>query len=199
MIIGLTGASGSGKSLAADFFRKQDFYIMDFDKISREICEKGSPCLKELTEHFGDDIIDCAGNLKRKELGDIVFKNPQKLDALNSITRKYILEKAEMIKMENRGQNIVYDAPLLFEAGLDSECDAVVSIISDISRQIERIVKRDGIRADTAMGRIKSQKENKYYIENSDYCIENNSTIEDFYKKLENTLKELKLNGDCFK
>ena len=71
---------------------------MDFDKIAREICEKGTPCLKELTEHFGDDIIDCAGNLKRKELGDIVFKNPQKLDALNSITRKYILEKAELIK-----------------------------------------------------------------------------------------------------
>ena len=199
MIIGLTGQSGSGKSLAADFFKKKGFYIMDFDKISREICEKGTPCLKELTEHFGDDIIDAEGNLKRKELGDIVFKNPQKLDALNSITRKYILEKAELIKKEKIGQNIVYDAPLLFEAGLDSECDVVVSIISDISRQIERIVKRDGIRADTAMGRIKSQKENKYYIENSDYCIENNSTIEDFYKKLENMLKELKLNGDCFK
>ena len=199
MIIGLTGQSGSGKSLAADFFKKKGFYIMDFDKISREICEKGTPCLKELTEHFGDDIIDAEGNLKRKELGDIVFKNPQKLDALNSITRKYILEKAELIKKEKIGQNSVYDAPLLFEAGLDSECDVVVSIISDISRQIERIVKRDGIRADTAMGRIKSQKENKYYIENSDYCIENNSTIEDFYKKLENMLKELKLNGDCFK
>ncbi|MBQ8526283.1 MAG: dephospho-CoA kinase [Clostridia bacterium] len=197
MIIGLTGASGSGKSIAAAFFREKGFFIMDFDKISREISENGSPCLKELTEIFGDDIIDSEGNLKRKALGDIVFKNPDKLKILNEITHKYILKKANILKNQNSGKNIIYDAPLLFEAGLHRECDIVLSIITDLETRIERITKRDGISRDTAMGRIKSQKENKYYIENSDFYIENSSTPDELYKKLEKLLKELNIHGDC--
>ena len=199
MIIGLTGASGSGKSMAAAFFREKGFFIIDFDKISREICDKGSPCLKELTEQFGYDIIDDDGNLKRKALGDIVFKDAKKLAILNNITHKYIFEESNRLKKENSDKITVYDAPLLFEAELDKECDTVISIISDFETQLDRIVKRDGISKDTAMGRIKSQKENNYYIEKSDYYIENNSTPEEFYNKLEKLLKELNIHGDCFK
>lgn len=197
MIIGLTGASGSGKSYAAAFFAEKGFFVIDFDKISREICGNGEPCLKELTEHFGNDIIDSEGNLKRKVLGDIVFNNPENLSLLNSITHKYILKKSEMLKRENSDKIIVYDAPLLFEAGLDKECDTIISIICDTGIKLERIISRDGISKETAMGRIKSQKDNKYYIENSDYHIENNSTPEEFILKLENLLKELNINGDC--
>lgn len=199
MIIGLTGASGSGKSIAAAFFEEKGFFVMDFDRISRDVCKKGSPCLMELTHCFGNGIIDASGNLERKKLGDIVFADNQKLKMLNSITRKYILEEANFKKKQNGNKHIVYDAPLLFEAGLDTECDVVISIICETDTQIERIVKRDGISKETAMGRIKSQKENKYYIQNSDYYIENTSTPEDFYKKLENIFKELDIDGNCFK
>lgn len=197
MIIGLTGASGSGKSYAASFFGEKGFFVIDFDKISREICGNGEPCLKELTEYFGNDIIDSDGNLKRKVLGDIVFKDSEKLEALNSITRKYILKKASLLKEQNKDKIIVYDAPLLFEAGLDKECDVVLSIVCDRDILINRIVERDGISRETAQGRLNSQQSNDFYIKNSDFYIENSSTIEEFRQKLEQLLKELKIYGDC--
>ena len=198
MIIGLTGASGSGKSFAASFFFEKGFFVIDFDKISREICGNGEPCLKELTEYFGDDIIDADGNLKRKVLGDIVFKDSAKLAVLNTITRKYILEKSCMLKEQNKDKIIVYDAPLLFEAGLNKECDVVLSIICDRDTMIQRIVQRDGISYETALGRLNSQQSNDFYIKNSDFYIENSSTTEEFRQKLEQLLKELKIHGDCY-
>ena len=195
MIIGLTGASGSGKSLAADFFRKQDFYIMDFDKISREVCMPGEPCLKELAAEFGEDILDENGRLKRKYLGDIVFRDSKKLEILNKITTGHILKRANMLKEQNSHRHIIYDAPRLFEAGLDKECDKVICIICDTDTKVARIMERDGICEETARGRINSQQDNSYYIENSDYSIENNSSPEEFCEKLENLLKELNIYG----
>ena len=197
MIIGLTGSSGSGKSLACDFFIQKGFYIIDFDKISREVTEKGSPCLVELTNCFGDDIIDEDGNLRRKYLGEIVFSSQEKLKKLNEITHKYIFEKADRLKRENADKNIVYDAPLLFEGNLNKECDYVISIGCDFKTQVDRIVKRDGISKETAISRIKSQHSEKYFMEKSDYFIKNDSSMEDFFNKLNMVLEEILQHGIC--
>ena len=197
MIIGLTGSSGSGKSLACEFFIQKGFLIIDFDKISREVTEKGSPCLLELTNYFGGDIIDKDGSLRRKHLGEIVFSNREKLKKLNEITHKYIFEKADRIKRENADKNIVYDAPLLFEGGLNEQCDYVISIGCDFKTQVDRIVKRDGISQETAISRIKSQHNENYFMEKSDYFIKNDSSREDFFNRLNIVLEEILQHDIC--
>ncbi len=191
MIIGLTGSSGSGKSIAAEFFAKKGFFIIDFDRISREICNPGEPCLIELTEHFGCDIIDDKGELARKKLGDMVFADKEKLALLNTITHKYILQKSALLKEQNRHKNIIMDAPLLFEAGLEKQCDYVVSILADREIQIKRIIARDGISRDTALGRVASQHSREYFEHKSDFCIYNNSTRQEFENKLEKLLEDI--------
>jgi dephospho-CoA kinase len=184
MVIGLTGRSGCGKSVASKFLLKQGFVIIDFDKISRTIYKSNSECFKELIEYFGRDITDEYDNLKRKELAEIVFNNSEALKKLNTITHKYIYEEAKKIKESNKDKNIVYDAPLLFEANLDIECDYIISILSDDRIQIERIIKRDHITEELAKKRLASQKPNNFFIEHSDFYIMNNSTIEKFEEKL---------------
>ena len=191
MIIGLTGSSGSGKSVAAEFFAENGFYVIDFDKISREICNKGEPCLNELTEQFGCDIIDSDGNLMRKKLGNIVFGDSEKLKTLNRITHKYILHRAQILVEQNKHRNIVYDAPLLFEAGLHKHCKYVVSIICDRDTQIRRIMERDGISRDTAEDRINAQHPKEFYIQQSDYYVDNSSTKQEFTHKLEKLLEDI--------
>ncbi len=191
MIIGLTGSSGSGKTLASDFFTEQGFFVIDFDKISKDVCGKASLCLNELLEFFGDSILNADKTLNRKHLGEIVFKDKDKLKKLNSITHKYIMESAKELLSLHKGENIVLDAPLLFEAGLDKWCNITLSVISDIAVQIKRITERDGISEDVAKARIANQHDEEFFFSNSDYVIKNDGTIDEFREKLQNFLEDI--------
>ncbi len=191
MIIGLTGSSGSGKTVASVFFKEQGFFVIDFDKISKDVCGKSSPCLAELVSFFGENILNDDKTLDRKHLGEIVFKDKEKLKKLNFITHKYIMESAKELLSLHKGENIVLDAPLLFEAGLDSWCDITLSVISDISVQIKRITERDGISKDVAESRISTQHDEKFFVSRSDCVIRNDGTIDEFYEKLQKFLEDI--------
>lgn len=191
MTVGLTGGSGTGKSSAARLFAKKNFIVIDFDKLSRKVCEKGSACLSELRAFFGDDIIADDGSLIRKKLGEIVFSDSEKLGILNEITHKYILEEAERTMAKNRGKNILLDAPLLFEAELDKKCDFVVCVTAPSDKRAQRIEKRDKISAESAKKRIYSQKSDEYYTSRSDFVIRNDGDISQFEKRTYEIIGEI--------
>ena len=44
-VIGLTGGTGSGKSTVSAYLKEKGCYIIDADKISRELTEKGGEAL----------------------------------------------------------------------------------------------------------------------------------------------------------
>ena len=56
LLVGLTGGIGSGKSLAARFFKEEGAYIIDADKLSRDLVQPDKPALKEIVDFFGDFI-----------------------------------------------------------------------------------------------------------------------------------------------
>lgn len=191
MIIGLTGGSGVGKSCASEVFEAEGFLIIDFDKISRDVTSAGSECLAELTQFFGDSILNADQSLNRRLLGEIVFSDKEKLSALNRITHKHILKKSDEITNANKDKNIIFDAPLLFEAGLEKKCDYVVSVLADIQNRIERICRRDSISEDIARNRIRSQHDDDYYINKSDFCVYNNSNIENLEIQIKNLIRSI--------
>lgn len=191
MIIGITGGSGSGKSLASQFFKKNGFEVIDFDELSRKVTAKGSECLDELREVFGEKIFAPDGTLMRRALGDIVFADGKKLSSLNSITHKYILEEADKLIKEYEGKNIIFDAPLLFEAELDKKCDYTISILAKLDMRIKRISARDNISEQSAINRIKSQKDDSFYIEKSDFTVYNDTDVSSLCLELANILRSI--------
>ena len=184
MIIGMTGGSGTGKTKASEFFDKKGYIVIDCDKLSRKVCEKGTPCLAELKDFFGEKIIAPDGTLMRRELGRIVFNDKSSLDRLNEITHKYITQELECIIKANGGRDILIDAPLLFEAGLEKICDKTLCILADRDVRIRRIMKRDSISCDDAKDRISSQKDDEYYISRCDCAVYNNESEHMLINKL---------------
>ncbi len=183
MIIGITGGSGTGKSTACRFFEEKGWLIIDADSVAREVCSRGTKCLGEIKSEFGDKILDENGNLKRKELGEIVFADKSRLERLNSITHKYIVKEIKN-RAKNNCRDIVIDAPLLLETGLESICDKTLCVLADEDIRIRRICKRDSISPQTAKNRIASQKEDSYYRDRCDFSVMNNLSEEELMREL---------------
>ena len=77
-VIGLTGQSGAGKTTVCKVFEENGFAIINADLIARQVVVKGSPCLKELAECFGESILTSEKELDRKKLAKIVFTDDEK-------------------------------------------------------------------------------------------------------------------------
>lgn len=191
MIAGLTGSSGSGKSTVARVFAQNGFSVLDLDVVSRNVASIGSPCVDEIKDYFGDSVILPDGSLDRKGLGEIVFGDKKKLDMLTRITHKYILKEMEDF-IECADGDILLDAPLLFEADVDKRCDFTIAVLSDRQTQIKRIASRDGISEETATARLDKQHTNEFFMENCDYCIENNRGESELILKAEALIRTLK-------
>ena len=52
MVVGLTGQTGAGKTTVCKVFERSGFSVINADAIARQVMEKGSRCLQELTDCF---------------------------------------------------------------------------------------------------------------------------------------------------
>ena len=184
MIIGLTGGIASGKSTVSKYLAEKSFKVYDADKIAKDISEKKS-VQEEIIATFGDKILDKNGNIDRKKLKEIVFENKEKLEELNGIIHPKVIDFYKELKEKNTDEVIIFDVPLLFESGIDKFCNKILVVISDYEVQLNRIVERDKINRELEEKIIKSQLSNEERIKKADVVIENNSNLEDLFKKVE--------------
>ena len=184
MIVGLTGGIASGKSTVSKYLAEKGFKVYDADKIAKDISEKIS-VQKEIVLNFGDKILTEEGKVDRKKLKEIVFADKDKLKKLNGIIHPKVIDFYKELKEQNTDEIIIFDVPLLFESAIDKFCDKILVVISDYEIQLNRIVERDKIDRELAEKIIKSQLSNEERIKKADVVIENNSSLEDLFEKVE--------------
>lgn len=196
MVVGLTGQTGAGKSTVSKIFSENEFYIIDADKVARYISGKGSHCLIEIGDCFGKEIVineDCT--LNRSALAKIVFNDSDKLKLLNSIMYPYIISEIlnQIRKISDMGHKfILLDAPTLFESHADDFCKFIVSVVAKEEIRKERIMKRDNISAELAQARMNSQLPESFFLQFSDFIIENNSDSENLKKVSNKVIDKIK-------
>ena len=131
-----------------------------------------------LVARFGKEILTADGRLDRPTLGRKVFSDREALSDLNEITHRFVMAKIRaMLADLQRDPPIaaLIDAPQLFEAGADRDCDVIVSVLADPKLRMQRIQTRDGIDAEMAQKRMNAQKSDAFFREHSTYVIENNT------------------------
>ena len=193
MIIGLTGSIGTGKSQSSKVFKQIGCYIIDADKISRTLTAKDSKCLKDIVGAFGTDVLNDNGTLNRKELGSIVFNDKQAKVELERIIHPHIIRKTnEIIAKKYNSTDIIVDAPLLFEVGLDRICDKVIVIYAKYHLQLARLMRRDNLLKEEAVKRISLQMPIEDKMKLADITIDNSGTLAELKKNIKFIYKELK-------
>ena len=194
-VIGLTGGTGSGKSVVSKSLAAAGAVIIDADKIAHEIILKGEPAYMEIIEYYGTGILDDEKNIIRKKLGEIVFNDKEKLAFLNQCTHKYITVEVKRqiaaAKEEGKAAAIIVDAPLLLEAGLEKVCDLVWVVYAEPEVRAQRVMARDGITYELAKARIANQKSWEEYRQAADAVIDNSKDLEHLEGQLAEILKTL--------
>lgn len=175
-VVGLTGPTGAGKSTVAAAWRRLGVPVIDTDTLARQVVQPTSPCLAKLAETFSSAILNEDGTLNRGELAKRAFATPEAAKQLNAITHPAIIALAQQRLEEAADEGYpaaVVDAPLLFEAGMDTICHKVVAVMAPKEKRLHRIMARDDIDETAAAQRIAAQQADDFYCRTGVTVLQN--------------------------
>lgn len=187
LLIGLTGGIASGKSLVANMLAARGASLVDCDIVSRQVVQPGSPCLEELVELFGKQIIDSSGQLCRSQLAEIVYGQPQKLEELNAILHPAIWRESlrQVAQAWESNRVVVLVCPLLFEHSAESLVDTVWVVYVTPALQLKRLQARGHFTVEQAKARIAAQMSLEAKAERADVLIDNCSDPDETARQVE--------------
>ncbi len=194
-VIGLTGGIATGKSTFSALLRARGAPVVDADALARAVVEPGTPALSEIVRAFGPALLRPDGTLDRKRLGERVFADPTARRRLEAITHPAIRGAmvSETLLLAAEGHALVfYDAPLLYEVGLDSILDAVVVVWAPADVQRRRLVERDGLSPAEAEARLAAQLPVDDKAARADVVIENAGAEGELGAKADRLLADLR-------
>jgi dephospho-CoA kinase len=196
LLVAVTGGIASGKSVVSKMLEDLGVPIIDYDVIAREIVEPGKPAWKDIVACFGERVLKEDRQIDRKNLSDIVFRDPEKRKQLESFTHPRIIEEgarqADEIARKDPDAIIQVAVPLLIEINLQDRFHKVLLVYVPRETQIERLMKRDGIAREAAESILKAQLPIDEKLRYADFVIHNEGTLEETRRQVEQVWEELK-------
>jgi dephospho-CoA kinase len=113
-------------------------------------------------------------------MAEKVFADPEARRKLESITHPAIAHLAEcrLAELQKAPHDlIVYEAPLLFEAGAEGRVDEILVILVDPAVQLQRLLERDMLSETEARQRIVAQWPQADKVQKADYVIDNSGPL----------------------
>ena len=175
ILVGLTGGIATGKSTVAKMFKQCGTVVINADELARDVVKPGKPAWREIVELFGKTVLNQDRSLNRQALGSIVFRNLINRRQLERIIHPRVArEQTRLTKRAARTDPravVIYEVPLLFEAGVDKRVDKIIVVTADRETQIVRLKKRNGLSHAEAIRRINSQMPLAKKIQRADHVL----------------------------
>lgn len=199
LIGGLTGGIATGKSTVAAVFSRIGAAVVDADKIAHQTMAKEGAAYAAVTEAFGTAIVGATGEIDRKALGAVVFKDSLEKERLNHIVHPFVFAEIEhrlqqLQQISYKGV-VILDIPLLIETGRQTICDEVIVVYVPETLQLQRLMKRDGIKEAQARQRIRSQMPIEEKRRHATLLIDNSGSRVDTERQVEKLYRNLLTKG----
>lgn len=189
-IIGLTGGIACGKSTVSAYLQKKGAIIVDADEITHELLQPQGALYNAYVEHWGSQVVESDGSLNRRKVGQLAFSDKQEKEWMNATAHPIIKETILQKLAEIKKGLIIFDVPLLFEAGWDKATNGncVVFVTPDV--QLRRLIARNGYSKEEAMARINAQMPLAEKKRRADWLIDNSGTLAKTYQQVEKLWQE---------
>jgi dephospho-CoA kinase len=142
-IIGLVGGIGAGKSTVARILAKLGAVVSDSDTEAKLVLQE--PHVRDqLIAKWGPDILDSSGLIDRAKVAQIIFSAPSEKSFLEGIIHPALHARRAQRMAEAAARGVrafVIDAPLLFEAHVDRECDAIIFVDAPFRDRLKRVME----------------------------------------------------------
>jgi dephospho-CoA kinase len=177
-VVGLTGGIGSGKSAAADEFARLGASVVDADAISHELSGPGGAAVPAIKALFGDAAINRAGAMDRAKVRAMVFSDPAKRKALESLLHPMIRDESARRIESATAPYVVHVVPLLVESpGYRARVDRVLVVDAPEDVQVSRVRTR-GIAEPEIRAIIASQAPRAVRLAAADDVVDNSGSLD---------------------
>jgi len=146
-IIGIAGGIGSGKSFIARLFGEMGCCVIHADDQIRA-AYADPDIVKTLRQWWGSSIFRPDGEIDRRAIAGRIFSDDSERERLEKLLHPWVaVQRDRMMEKALENPNLkafVWDTPLLFEAGLASECDALVFVEAPQELRFNRVQQTRG-------------------------------------------------------
>ena len=190
LVVALTGGIGAGKSLVAQYFSELGARVVDADQLSRIAIERGSAGFDDVITRFGESILR-NGDIDRKALGEIIFKDKSAKADLEAIIHPRVRELFfEVVNDLAADEILIYEIPLLVETGASSNFDQIITVEAELEIRKSRLLKR-GMFISEIERRIAAQASREEREAQADHIITNDGDEDALLRSVENLWEDL--------
>lgn len=162
-VLVLAGGTGTGKSMLAAELATRGAFVIDADRIGHEVLL--DPDVRaRLVAEFGTEILDDEAEIDRRRLGTAVFTDATARARLDAIVHPPLLaeigRRVDHLRGSRAVRLVVIDAALWLQfepAAARPRVDFVLMTTADRDTRRGRIMRRDGLDAESAERRIEAQ------------------------------------------
>ena len=187
LIIGITGGIGTGKTTVSKYLEEKGYYVINADQIAKDLLSSNNIIKEKIIKEFGTNSY-VNNQYNTSYISNIVFNNTKKLSRLNQIVHPAVLNQIINLidtAMQKNIKIIFIDIALLFELNLEEGVDYILTITAKEDIRINRVIKRSNLPIEEIKRRINNQISVEEAVQNSDFVIENNDTIEKLYNSVD--------------
>lgn len=196
ILVGLTGGLATGKSTVARMFQDCGAMLIDADLLARLVVEPDKPAWREIVRAFGKQILRPDRTLDRATLAMIVFQNRRKLRELGAIIHPRVAREQSRLTREVAKKHphavILYDAPVLIEAGAHYRMDRVIVVTADRQTQIARLRDRNRLSRAEALRRMRTQMPLARKVKLADFVVNGTLPPEQLRREVARIYSELR-------
>lgn len=177
-IVGLTGGIGSGKTTVAELFVKKGVSLVDTDVIAHELTGPGGEAMPAVVAKFGAALANADGALNRSAMRQRVFADPAARAQLEDILHPLIRQIAAERCLAAESPYVILAVPLLVESGTYRErCHRILVVDCPESRQIERVMARNGMSLEQVKAIIAAQATRQQRLAVADDVVVNDADL----------------------